>query len=98
MNLNSLSLIDINVARNAWPYLFRNLEHCSDLIRLDLSRNELDGTSIHFLAKSLMIQKQVSKLSLASCDLDEDCMRELAKGLRHHRVLSSLDISQNIYW
>lgn len=95
MSLRSLSLVDITIAVDGWPYLFHKLIDCTELTRLDLSRNKLDASSIYLLTKSLTAQQQISKLSLSSCRLDDKCMKELAKGLRNYSTLTSLDISNN---
>ncbi|KAL7530835.1 hypothetical protein ACHAXR_003703 [Thalassiosira sp. AJA248-18] len=95
MILNSLSLVDTNIAADSWPYLFRKIEECRELIHLDISRNELGHSSIHLLARSLKSQTLVSKLSLSKCGLDNQCMKELAKDLRNYSTLSSLDLSKN---
>ena len=95
LGLHSLSLVDINVADDSWSYLIRNIEQCKELIHLDLSSNQLEYGEIFLLAKSLVAQKTVSKLTLSDCDLDHRCMKELAKGLRNHNALTSLDISKN---
>ena len=97
MELHSLSLVDMNIAADGLPYLFRNIEHCRQLVALDLSHNELGPGSIHLLTKSMVVQKQISKLSLSMCELDDQCMMELARGLRNHPAITSLDISKNTY-
>ena len=95
MNLQALSLHDINIASDGWPYLFRNIMNCTELTQLDLSWNELNESTVHFLAKSIVAQRKISRLSLSSCSLDDNCIKELAKGLRYHFALESLDISRN---
>ncbi|KAL7530716.1 hypothetical protein ACHAXR_003640 [Thalassiosira sp. AJA248-18] len=97
MKLHSLSLIDMNISIDGWPYLFRKISECRELQQLDLSRNELDESIVYLLARSLTAQMQISKLSLASCWLDTQCIKELATGLRYEyqSPLISLDISQN---
>jgi Ran GTPase-activating protein (RanGAP) involved in mRNA processing and transport len=96
LNLHSLSLVDINIDVDAWPYLFENIERLKNLIVLDLSRNKVDDDFIRLLAKSLTIQKSVSTLALSSCGLDDQCAKELAKGLRKYSPLTKLDLSRNV--
>lgn len=95
LNLHSLSLVDINIDVGSWPYLFQSMEHCTDLIFLDLSQNDFDVSNIDLLIQGLTAQKSISKLSLTSCGLNDKCTKALAKGLRRYSTLTSLDISQN---
>ena len=96
LNLHSLSLVDINIDLDAWPYLFENIERLKNLIVLDLSRNKVDGEFIRLLAKSLTIQKSVSTLTLSSCGIDDHGAKELAKGLRKYSPLTKLVLSRNV--
>jgi len=95
LNLHSLSLVDINIAGDAWPFLFEKIECLRNLIVLDLSQNKVDDGFIGCLAKSLTIQKSVSTLTLSSCGLDDQCAKELAKGLRKYSPLTKLNLSRN---
>lgn len=95
-NLHSLSLVDINIDVDAWPYLFENIERMKNLIVLDLSRNKVDEDFIRLLSKALTTQKSVSSLTLSSCGLDDQCAKELAKGLRKYTPLTKLDLSRNV--
>lgn len=95
MSLCVLGLVDINISPDGWMYLFQNIRACKELIQIDLSQNQLDPINIIMLTKSLTIQNTISNVSLSSCDLDDRCMQELAKGLRKYPTLTSLDISKN---
>ena len=94
-NLNTLSLVDVNISADSWPYLLQSIEQCKELIQLDLSRNVIDCSNINLLTKCVCRRKTISKLVLSSCGLDDRCVKELAKGLRKYKTLTSLDISQN---
>ena len=95
MNLHSLSLIDMNVAPDAWSYLFQNIEQCKHLVHLDLSRNMLDSSVILSLAKALTVQNTISSLALSSCGLDNGSLAKLVSSLLPYAKLSTLDISNN---
>ena len=96
LNLHSLSLVDMNIASDAWPYLFRNIMQSKNLVVLDLSRNQMNKTVLRLLTKSLATTKRtISTLALSSCGLTLPCAKELSIGLREYSSLSSLDISHN---
>ncbi|KAL9179319.1 hypothetical protein ACHAXT_008609 [Thalassiosira profunda] len=94
MNLVSLSLIDVNMPEDCWPYLFRKIGECRELTRLDLSRNRLSQSSIYMLTRGLTAQRLCSTLVLSSCRLGNGCLWELDRGLRD-TSLASVDLSKN---
>ena len=75
LNLHSLTLDGINIAEDTWPFLLKQIAHCTDIILLDLSRNELYAANTHLLTKCLTAQKSISTLVLTDCCLDEKCMK-----------------------
>lgn len=93
MDLYSLSLVDVSMHVDGIPYLFKNIERCVELTELDLSKNEIDASSIRLLTKCLAVQRRISKLTLSSCDLDDSCIMELAKGLRKCKEITGLETS-----
>lgn len=95
LRLHSLSLVDITIAVDFWPYLFKNIKRAKELLLLDLSRNKLDESIIGQLTKTMTLQQNISTLVLSSCSIDDKCNKELAKGLRKYSPLSSLDVSKN---
>jgi Ran GTPase-activating protein (RanGAP) involved in mRNA processing and transport len=95
MNLLSLSLVGIYIAVDSWPFLLNKIKRSKELILLDLSWNSMDHTIISLLTKTMMIQQSISTLVLSSCGLDDQCAKELAKGLREYSTLRSLDLSKN---
>ena len=97
MNLESLSLIDVTIPLNGWPYLFKKISECQLLKELDLSMNQMDPGLIFLLTRCLTSQRGISKLTLSSCCLDDACMKGLAKGLFYplDSPLTSLDLSKN---
>jgi len=96
MNLQSISIVDINIPSNGLPYLFKNIMNCSQLKELDLSRSRLDARSLRLLCSRLAEQRTITKLVLQWCDLNDLHMKELLRGLRDHPSLTCIDISQNI--
>ena len=96
MSIHTLTLVDINIADNGMPYLFRNIMNCSELQQLDLSKNELDSKTLRLLCLRLANRRSISKLTIQMCGLNDRCMKELYKGLREHPTLTNIDISQNI--
>jgi hypothetical protein len=95
LNLHSLSLVGMNIASEAWPYLFRNILHSKNLVQLDLSRNTLEESDVRLLVKSLTMSKNsIKTLCLAHCGLTHPCAKEFL-GLREYHSLTSLDISHN---
>ncbi|KAL7553600.1 hypothetical protein ACHAWF_016907 [Thalassiosira exigua] len=94
MSLHSLSLVDVNVPMDCWPFLFRSVEKCKAIIHLDLSKCKMDDNVVGLLAKSIKSQNMISQLSLSACDLDNKCIKSIATGLRNYN-LAALDISQN---
>ncbi|KAL9179305.1 hypothetical protein ACHAXT_008595 [Thalassiosira profunda] len=95
LSLNSLSLVDVNVPMDGWPFLFRHMEECKEMIDLNLSRCPMDDNAVRLLATSIKAQKAISKLSLSACGLADKCLKELARGLRSYTTLTSLDLSNN---
>eukprot|EP00581_Thalassiosira_minuscula_P007574 CAMPEP_0183703766 /NCGR_PEP_ID=MMETSP0737-20130205/1383_1 /TAXON_ID=385413 /ORGANISM="Thalassiosira miniscula, Strain CCMP1093" /LENGTH=472 /DNA_ID=CAMNT_0025930563 /DNA_START=59 /DNA_END=1477 /DNA_ORIENTATION=+ len=95
MTLHSLSLVDMNISSESWPYLFRHLETCKNLILLDLSKNKIDAHCIHLLAKALKKSNSISSLLMSECRLDDNCIKELSRGLRGYSTLTTLNISHN---
>ena len=95
LNLHSLSLCDIKIHVESWPYLFKNIKRSKELLLLDLSRNKLDESIITQLTKTMILQKNISTLVLTSCGIDDHCNKELANGLRKYSPLSTIDLSKN---
>ena len=95
LNLHSLSLCDIKIHVDSWPYLFKNIKRSKELLLLDLSRNKLDESIISQLTKTMILQKNISTLVLTSCGIDDHCNKELANGLRKYSPLSTIDLSKN---
>lgn len=95
LNLHSLSLCDIKIHVDSWPYLFKNIKRSKELLLLDLSRNKLDESIISQLSKTMILQKNISTLVLTSCGIDDQCNKELANGLRKYSPLSTIDLSKN---
>ena len=96
LNLNSLSLVGMNIASGVWPYLYKNILHSENLVELDLSRNYLDQQNVRLLTKSLTMSKNsIKTLALSRCGLTYPCAKELYTGLRDHPSLTSLNISHN---
>ena len=96
MSIHTLTLVDINIADNGMPFLFRNIMNCSELQQLDLSKNELDSKTLRLLCSRLANRRSITNLTLQMCGLNDLCMKELYKGLREHPTLTNIDISQNI--
>lgn len=96
MNLTSLSLVDVNFpTEECLHYLIEKVEQAKELKLLDLSQNKLDERSVSLLVRSISRQKQITRLILSSCSLDNVCMKELAIGLRGYEPLTNLDVSKN---
>jgi hypothetical protein len=95
LKLLSLSLVGINVAVDSWPFLFNSIKRSRELIFLDMSHNIMDDAVVGSLARVIAKQNSISTLVLSSCGIDDDCAKELARGLRGYSTLTSLDISKN---
>ncbi|KAL7441334.1 hypothetical protein ACHAXH_005792 [Discostella pseudostelligera] len=96
LNLHSLALVGMNIASEAWPYLFQNILQSKNLVQLDLSRNHLEEDNLRALIKSITTSRNpIKTLFLSACGLTYPCAKELSMGLREYNSLTSLDISHN---
>ena len=94
-NLIWVSLINVNLNDSSFAELFDGLQHCQQLVQLDLSRNRLADGSMKLLSRMLGPEFVLSDLNLRHNSISCVGVKRIAKELFRNETLENLDLSSN---
>jgi Ran GTPase-activating protein (RanGAP) involved in mRNA processing and transport len=96
MNLTSLTLDNTNLTLEGVRFLCHRMKDSPDLLQLNLSGNALGRRGMKLIISCLKSPRQKLKyLDLSCCDLDDACVKYLAKCLQENPNLVHLNLSDN---
>ena len=98
-SLTELNLRECAIPKNGLREIARGLLHNTSLKKLDNSGGYLSFSHLGMegsvaLAEMLSCNKSLTELNLQYCDIPENGLKEIARGLLHNTSLKKLDISR----
>ena len=91
-SLTELNLRACDIPENGLREIARGLLHNTSLKKLDISENKLGIVGSVALAEMFSCNKSLTELNLRECDIPENGLREIARGLLHNTSLKKLHI------
>ncbi|XP_073465595.1 NACHT, LRR and PYD domains-containing protein 12-like isoform X2 [Aquarana catesbeiana] len=93
-NIKSLRLSSNHMTDSSCPHLASGIRNNQALRRLDLAKNNLEGSHFRDLMEALTASR-IEKLQLLSNHLTDSSCPHLASGIRNNQALRRLDLAKN---